>query len=130
MIEYYRKGQKYDPGTILKWKNGTKVQIQQNGGHKIVSTKKINFKNSKQSGGKIDVKKIITHVKGETYSPGTFLKLSNNTIAVVKQNGGYTFLYKQKSRTLKSKRKQYNNNKKKKKTERCGDGPVRWQQQC
>ena len=46
MVEYYIKGQAYSPGTILKWKNGTKIQIQQNGGHKIVATKKISFQNN------------------------------------------------------------------------------------
>ena len=47
MVEYYIKGQSYSPGTILKWKNGTKIQIQQNGGHKIVATKKISSKKKK-----------------------------------------------------------------------------------
>jgi hypothetical protein len=113
MVEYYVKGQTYTPGTILKWKNGTKVQIQQNGGHKIVSTKKIISKhknsivNDTQEGGEFMITKIINHVKGTKYAPGTFVKLSNDMVALVQQNGGYKFLYNARTRARKSKRKQF-----------------------
>ena len=47
MVEYYVKGKKYAPGTILKWQNGTKIEIQPNGSHKIVSTKTIISRDNK-----------------------------------------------------------------------------------
>ena len=115
MVEYYEKGKSYAPGTVLKWKNGTKIQIQQNGGHKIVSMKKILSKQTHeatapghtQDGGTLLVKQIIPHVKGTKYAPGTMVKLSNDMVALVQQNGGYKFLYNARTRARKSKRKQF-----------------------
>ena len=91
MIEQYIKGKTYPVGTMLQWKNGTIVQVQENGSHKIMPKSTPNTQTQSSN-----VKKIITHVKGTKHPAGTLVKLSNGMIAAVQDNGGFKFLYKEK----------------------------------
>ena len=108
MIEPYIKGKSYPVGTILKWSNGTHVQVQANGSHKIIPKQSLtpNVTHVKNSRHNI-IKPIIKHIPGTKHPEGTLVQLKNGALVKIGKNGAFKFVYS-KTRTRSSKRKQMN----------------------